>query len=167
MFLSSILSHLKPRSQELLLRSYLSICLIWFIARGKPHLNIEAFFNNTSSLKSLLDMPTVSRPCLENIPRASAKSANPWTSILEESIVHPDDHLPKLQRTLSHYAQVYGNLEPGHFKGSELKGAEKIDGTFFTRTANLTAMRLNSGSGKQGIRGVVSWWDRRGYFSAA
>lgn len=164
MFLPSVLVHLKTRSQELLLRSYISICLAWLITRGKPELNIEAFFSHPSSLKSLLDVPTVSRPSLPNVPPASAKSSNPWALVLEETIVHPDDHVPKLQRTLSHFAQAYGSLEPGHFKGAELKGADKIDGTLFTRAANLTAMRLNGGDAKQGFQGAVSWWDRRGFF---
>ncbi|KAF5347788.1 hypothetical protein D9756_010256 [Leucocoprinus leucothites] len=166
MFLPSLLVHLKPRSQELLLRSYVSMCLTWFIVRGKPQLNVEAFFAETSSLKSLLDAPTISRPRLPGVSAASAKSANPWTSVLEETIVHPDDHLPKLQRTLSHYAQVYGDREAGYFKDTELKGAEKIDGTLFTRSANLTALRLNSPAGKQQMPGgIVSWWDRRGFFA--
>ncbi|KAJ3561719.1 hypothetical protein NP233_g10022 [Leucocoprinus birnbaumii] len=164
MFLSSLLVNLKPRSQELLLRSYVSICLAWFIARGKPQLNIEAFFTEPSSLKALLDRPTISRPSLPKLPAESLKSSNPWVSILDETIVHPDDHIPKIQRTLAHYAQVYGNREPGYFKDVELKGAEKIDGTLFTRSATLTSMRLNQESGKQRFPGgIVSWWDRRGY----
>jgi hypothetical protein len=169
MFLATTLAHLKPRSQELLLRSYVSICFVWFIHRGKPELDIEAFFNNTSSLKPLLDAPIVpDRPCLANVPVASAKSSNPWTSVVEETIVHPEGHVSKLQRTLAHFAQVYGNIDLGHFKGLELKGAEKIDGTLFVRAASLTAVRLHNMGKNPGVHaGMASWWDRRGYASKA
>jgi hypothetical protein len=165
MFLPTLLVHLKPKSQELLLKSYISVCLSWFVSRGKPQLDIGAFFNNASSLKPLLDAPTITRPSHPKLSVASLKSPNSWSSILDETIVHPDDHIPKLQRTLSHYAQVYGCTEPGYFKGSELKGAEKIDGTLFVRAANLTAFRLNQGAAKAAFAGIVSWWDRRGYFA--
>lgn len=167
MFLSSILIHLKPRSQELLLRTYVSICLTWYIARGKPQLDIGAFFAS-DSCKSLLDVPVTVRPCLPGIPVQPTKPSNPWTSILEETIVHPDDHISKIQRTLLHFAQVYGGREAGYFEGAELKGAEKIDGTLFMRSANLTAMRLSNATGKERLPGDrVSWWDRRGFFTQA
>ncbi|KXN91318.1 Oxidoreductase AflY [Leucoagaricus sp. SymC.cos] len=168
MFLSSFLVHLKPKSQALLLRSYVSMCLAWFISRGKPQLDIEAFFAQSDSLKSLIEAPPVSRPSLPKIPAASARSSNPWTSVLEATMVHPDEHISKIQRTLMHYAQVYGNIEAGHFKGTELKGAEKIDGTLFVRAANLTAARLNDGVNKELLPGgAISWWDRRGFWPQA
>ncbi|KXN93156.1 hypothetical protein AN958_00080 [Leucoagaricus sp. SymC.cos] len=169
MFLSTFLLHLKPRSQELLLRSYVSICFAWLTTRGKYKLDIQAFFAKSDSLKSLVHTPTVSRPSLPNIPAASAASSNPWTSILEETIVHPDDHISKIQRTLAHYAQVYGNIETGHFKGTELKGAEEIDGTLFVRAANLTTARLNETGKNQAPvpGGAISWWDMEGFWPSA
>lgn len=164
MFLSSILIHLEPKSQELLLRTYVSICLTWYIARGKPQLDIEAFFAH-DSCKSLNGEPVTERP---GIPVQPSKPSNPWTLILEETIVHPDDHIPKIQRTLLHFAQVYGGREAGYFENTELKGAEKVDGTLFLRAANLTAMRLSNAPGKQRRSGdKVRWWDRRGYFTQA
>ncbi|KXN91317.1 Oxidoreductase AflY [Leucoagaricus sp. SymC.cos] len=161
MFLSSLLLHLKPRSQERLLRGYVSTCFAWLTTRGKPQLDIEAFFAKTDSLKSLIDASTVSRPSLPDVPAASTRSSNPWTSILEATIVHPDDHISKIQRTLAHYAQVYGNVVAGHFGSTELKGAEKIDGTLFVRAANLTAARLNDATKEKTpvTGGGVSWWD--------
>jgi len=86
--------------------------------------------------------------------------------ILEEIIVHPDDHISKIQRTLLHFAQVYGGREAGYFEGTELKGAEKIDGTLFMRSANLTAMKMSSATGKERLLGDrVDWWDRKGFFT--
>jgi len=159
MFLSSILVHLEPKSRELLLRTYLGVCLVWYLARGKPHLDIEAFFQDSSTLKSLTGPASLTGPS-HNIPAATAHSPNPWAQIVQQAIVHPDDHLPKLQRTLAHYAQVYGNREAGYFKDCELKGAEKIDGTLFVRAANLTAFRTNrKREGEQ-----ASYWDRRGFY---
>lgn len=165
MFLSSILIHLEPKFQEFLLRTYVSICLTWYIARGKPQLDIGAFFAH-DSCKSLNDGPVVVRPCLPGIPVQPTKPSNPWTLILEEIIVHPDDHISKIQRTLLHFAQVYGGREAGYFEGTELKGAEKIDGTLFMRSANLTAMKMSSATGKERLLGDrVDWWDRKGFFT--
>lgn len=83
-------------------------------------------------------------------------------------MVHPEGHVSKLQRTLWHFAQVYGSIEPGHFEGSELKDVEKVDGTLFVRAANLTAVRLHNVARNPGVRdGTVSWWDRRGYANKA
>jgi len=158
MFLSSIFVHLKPKSQELLLRTYLGVCFAWYLARGKPRLDIEAFFQDSTTLKSLTGPAPLTGPS-HDVPATTARSPNPWAQIIQQAIVHPDDHLPKLQRTLAHYAQIYGNHEAGHFQGCELKGAEKIDGTLFVRAANLTAFRMNAARGKLG-----SYWDRRGFY---
>ena len=58
--------------------------------------------------------------------------------------MHPNEHLPKLQRALAHYASVYGLAEKGHWKEkeTELEGAELLDGSLFVRVAGLTATAL-------------------------
>ncbi|KXN91291.1 Oxidoreductase AflY [Leucoagaricus sp. SymC.cos] len=161
-FLPSLFLHLNQRSKELLLHSYVSICLAWFIARGKPQLEIEAFFAS-DSLKFLVTDVPLPAPYHE-ISLPSEASPNPWVNIIQESIVHPDDHISKLQRTLLHYAQFYGRREAGYFKNTELKDAERIDGTLFVRAANLTSFRLRSTEDKNKYFGFVAWWDRRGHY---
>ncbi len=62
---------------------------------------------------------------------------NPWFAIIQQAAVHPDDHLCKIQRAFVHYATLYGARPRGEpdFSQTELKGAEKLDGTlFFTRS---------------------------------
>ncbi len=161
MFLSSIFVHLNPKSRELLLRTYLGVCFAWYLARGKPQFDITSFFQDPTTLKSLTGPVQPTGPS-NKVPAATANSPNPWTQIIQQAIVHPDDHLPKLQRTLAHYAQIYGNREAGYFKDCELKGAEKIDGTLFVRAANLTAFRMNQP--RKGEPG--SYWDRHGFYKS-
>ncbi len=164
MFLSSLLVHLKPRSRELLFRSYLGVCFIWYLGRGKPQLDIEAFFQDPTTLKSL-DSSAPVTALSHIIPAATASSPNPWGEIIQRTILHPDDHLAKLQRSLIHYAQVYGHREAGYFKDCELKGAEKIDGTLFVRAANLTTFRLGRFPKKLDSE-RPNYWDRRGWYKS-
>ncbi|EKM75588.1 hypothetical protein AGABI1DRAFT_116306 [Agaricus bisporus var. burnettii JB137-S8] len=166
LFLPSIAAHLTPTSQELLLRSYLAAVSGWFIARGKPNLDIQAFFANDKTLKSLFPTaPTHDGPSY-TLPDASKASPNPWTEIIQLTILHPDEHVHKLQRTLLQYAQTYGTREAGYFKDVELKGADKLDGSLFIRAANLSALRLNQPPVVANISGgpFDMYWDRRGFF---
>lgn len=89
-----------------------------------------------------------------------AITPNPWLPIIQTSIVHPDDHLPKLQRALSHFASLYGTRPAGlpDFAETELSGADKLDGTLFIRVAGLTAKRL--GRIRDGEMSLP-FWDRR------
>jgi hypothetical protein len=77
-------------------------------------------------------------------------------------LVHPDDHLCKIQRSLSEYASHFGNTPAGTFSGTELKDAELIDGTLFIRAAGLTAARL--GWVREGEPPLKGSWDTRGFF---
>lgn len=169
MFLPCIIARLKPKSQELLLKSFVVSCLGWYIWGGKPSLNIEAFFADTKTTKSLLSTPTSSQdsapPSHNGLPTSSSISPNPWTEIIHLTVLHPDDHVPKLQRTLLHYAQLYGIREAGCFeKDVELKGAERIDGSLFVRAANLTADRLNRSELCVMFVGKKDFWYRDGFY---
>lgn len=166
MFLPSLAAHLNTKSRELLLRSYIGVCFGWFIARGKPDINIEAFFQDNTTIKSLINTtPTHKGPSFV-LPVSTQSSPNPWTEVIQRTIVHPDDHVPKLQRTLLHYARAYGTREAGYFKETELKGADKLDGTLFVRAANLSAFRLNKDPVPMMTPAgqFLSFWDRHGFF---
>jgi hypothetical protein len=174
MFLAPLIAQLKPKSQELLLRTYISVCLGWFITRGKPTLNLSSFFSSPTSQKSLITTnPNTTNPIYTNspsnpLPDSSKNSPNPWTEIIHLTILHPDDHVPKLQRTLLQYGRLYGTRKAGHFKEDvvELKDADKIDGTLFVRAANLSAFRLNRGPlpAMIGRETFQSYWDRSGFY---
>ncbi|KAJ3501586.1 hypothetical protein NLJ89_g9273 [Agrocybe chaxingu] len=141
---------LKRSSQIRLLRAYFSISLTWYIARGRPALNIKAFFSNPTSPYSQF-----------------AITPNPWLQIIQSTLVHPDDHVGKLQRALAEYGALWGHVGKGYFKGTELKDAELIDGTLFIRTAGLNAGRV--GWVREGEPQLTesTAWDYRGLFPAA
>ena len=74
---------------------------------------------------------------------APAHTPNPWLPLVQSTLVHPDEHLCKLQRALLHYGEVFGGAPRGAFAGlAELEGAEVLDGSLFVRVAGLTADRL-------------------------
>lgn len=130
-FLPSILAHLTPQSQLLLLRSYFSVCIGWYVWRRRPAINIRHFYKSTEAASGSSDSP-------------QANTYNLWSPILGASMTHSDDHLPKLQRTLNHCSELFGDRKAGYFSNSELKGAELLDGSLFLRVAELTATRMES-----------------------
>ncbi|KAF9261894.1 hypothetical protein L218DRAFT_868820 [Marasmius fiardii PR-910] len=150
LFLPPLLSVLPPPFKHLLLRIYFSVSLVWWIARGKRSLDITRFFAG---------------PVPVNAPGKADNSEpmskiNPWFEIIQHSVNHTDDHIVKCQRALVHYATLHGSRKKGEpdFSGTELPGAENIDGTLFLRAALLTAQRV-----KRGDKDKESWyWDRNG-----
>ncbi|KIM43869.1 hypothetical protein M413DRAFT_443747 [Hebeloma cylindrosporum] len=127
-----------PMAKSLLLRAYFTRSLAYYISRGRPPLPVRSFF----SAPILTDFPDP-RPYPSDAvyPKPTSPLAftpNVWLKIIQSALVHPDDHLPKVQRTLAHYGTLYGNIPAGEFKGTELEGSEFIDGTLFVRTAALT-----------------------------
>jgi hypothetical protein len=72
---------------------------------------------------------------------------NPWLAIVESALHHPDEHLVKSIRALSHYAQAYGARGAGTLPFAQdterspnfvtqLDGADDVlDGTLFVRVA--------------------------------
>lgn len=164
-FLASYVPYLKPSSLEHLLRGYLLVSLGWWISRGRPALKIAEFYASTTSYPSPSGvLPSPHKDALQLTDPTKVITPNPWLSIIQTSIVHPDDHLPKLQRALAHYASLYGTREAGQsdFVGTELEGAEKLDGSLFIRVAGLTAERL--GRVREGQE--AGHWDRNGFYQA-
>ena len=103
-------------------------------------------------------MPTPAKETL-NPPNLNL-TPNPWLPIIQTTLVHPNEHLPKIQRALAHYAQVYGTVEAGTFADTELEGAELLDGSVFIRVAGETANKIGwmrEGEEKQE-------WDFVGFF---
>ncbi|KAI6106630.1 hypothetical protein EDD16DRAFT_1695428 [Pisolithus croceorrhizus] len=152
LFLPSLITSLTPGSQVLLLRAYLVVVLTWWVARGRPDLNIKSFMVSTSTrLTSPASKGNDSSVCPNEHP-------NPFLPIIQTSILHPDNHLAKLQRSFAHFSTVYGNRPAGYHKGTELEGAELLDGSLFVRAALLTANYMGS-------KEEPNSWSRGGFFS--
>ncbi|CAE6468158.1 unnamed protein product [Rhizoctonia solani] len=128
-FLSSILSLLSPKHKVDLMRAYFATSLVWFVAQGRPALDVQGFFQSTS-----VDPKPSPGP---ELVATKEPEGNPWYTILSHSIHHPDEHQIKAARALAHGAALYGTRPKGHFAHTELRGAEAIDGTLFVRTGGL------------------------------
>lgn len=136
-FLPSLAAFLSPSSQSALVRGHFSLLLAYWVSRGRPALPIEAFLDSVTTTPS----PPGSRPTPSIDVLSSKKNLalhqldNPWLNIIQSVLHHPDEHLVKTIRALQHYARIYGERQAGTFKGTGLKGAEKLDGTLFVRVA--------------------------------
>lgn len=135
-----LLNTLSSASAALLLRTYFVFSLVLYVARGRPPLSIAHFYGATTATPS----PPFSsplKPADETLPPSA--TPNPWLPILQTALVHPDEHLCKVQRALNHYAALLGGTPAGHFAAVEgLDGAERLDASLFVRVAGLTANRL-------------------------
>lgn len=149
LFLSSVSAHIPPASQEIFLRAYFGVSLVWWIGRERPGFDIPGFFANAS--------PNV----VKDLKKSAMASPNPWLALIGEALVAPDSHLPKALRSLLHFANAYGRRPAGSFANTELEGAEFIDGTLFVRTANLTHEKLRrEGEATNFVLG--HYWNRQG-----
>ncbi|KAG0700989.1 hypothetical protein DFH29DRAFT_1080332 [Suillus ampliporus] len=129
LFLPSLLSYLPQNSQVLLLRTYFASTVTWWILRGSPRLDIQGFLDATSSP-----------------PSSAGTVANPFLNLVQSAIMHPNDHMVKIQRAFAHFSSLYGARPKGYFKGTELEGAEALDGSLFLRAAGFTEEYMNQGA---------------------
>lgn len=170
----SFLATLRPASSINLLKAFFSSSLMWFIGRGRPAIDLAAFFEGTTHLvETPLNMPiSTSIPYSTELRTATqevsttASIANPWTPILESSITHPDEHLPKLQRALAHFASLYGHKSFGRDAiGISLPGVSThLDGSLFLRVAALSAIRMENDRKIDMNEVQGAQWDRMGLF---
>ncbi|KAF9467673.1 hypothetical protein BDZ94DRAFT_1248738 [Collybia nuda] len=161
-FLGSFMHHLTPMSQGVLLRGYFLASLAWWVSRGCADLDIKRFSKHTTTHPARSGpLPTPENSTLPFPSSPKAVTPNPWLPIIETSLVHPDEHLSKLQRALFHYSSLFGARPAGllDFQNTELSGAEVIDGSLFIRVAGLTAKRM--GRVREGEK--MGDWDRSGF----
>ncbi|KAI6002330.1 hypothetical protein F5J12DRAFT_842650 [Pisolithus orientalis] len=85
--------------------------------------------------------------------------SNPFLPIIQSTIVHPDDHLPKIQRAFAHYSTLLGAKPAGYHKDTELEDAELLDGSLFVRAAVLTDRYMDSKKGE-----TIFFWHMSGFF---
>ena len=163
LFLPSIIAVLTPRSQRTLLRAFLAYAIAWWVERARPEINIKLFYEKTTAFPAppkLAKRDTEGWFAPEGVP---AGCANPWLNILDTALVHPNEHLPKIIRSLAYFAERYGHRPRGYFANSGLDGAEELDGTVFVRIAGLTLDRVQwAGEGPP-----FRHWDRHGFFEGA
>lgn len=165
-FLPSIVSYLNPVSQNALLRAYLVTSLLWWVIAGRPGFDISGYYSSTNAHPLPPDGATSNlTPDDSTLPSPTSPHAltpNPWLPLIQSTLVHPGEHLCKIQRALAHFATLYGSRVPGQadFVNTELEGAEKLDGTLFIRAAGETANRL--GWMREGEK--QGKWDRDGFY---
>lgn len=179
LFVPSLTSYLPPASAAFFLRTYFLTSLVIYIMRGRPDLPLAEFFANTPTLLS----PPGSHPtpstdvCNRPIDLPAQRDnwlaakgheilfPNPWLPIMQSTLVHPDDHLCKINRALWHFGSVFGTTPAGtfaHLKG-DLGDAEVLDGSLFVRAAILTMNRL--GWVREGE--AQKFWDHPGFLNFA
>lgn len=142
LFLPSFAAHLQPSSLSQLLHSYFASALTVWVARGRPAPQVTYFYGHTQpSFHAPGPAPT---PGPDVLAPEDANSPNPWMQVMQSTLVHPNEHLPKAIRSLSHFAHLLGTKPTGTWadKSSKLEGAEKLDGTLFVRIASLTMDHL-------------------------
>ncbi|KAK7060918.1 hypothetical protein VNI00_000651 [Paramarasmius palmivorus] len=166
-FAPSLVTYLSPINQVRLLKGFFGACLSWYVSIGKPRLDLRPLFGDEElgHPRPPEEEEVKKRAHRHTLPRP--ENPNPWTWILREAIVNPDDHVPKCQRALAHYANLYGAREKASFslkadaEQSGIKGIEELDGTLFLRAAALTQQRL--GRDREEVPKLQIYWDRRGY----
>ncbi|KAL4062790.1 hypothetical protein V8B97DRAFT_2012212 [Scleroderma yunnanense] len=160
LFLPSLCAHVTHRSQTLLLRAHFLTSITWWVVRGRPGFPLKDFtstplppIQNSPSSKYPTTLPgnqpTVSADALPSVDSPYALVPNPWYPILENALVHPNEHLCKVQRALAHFGTLYSHREAGFVMESLRKDGVDVDpnyayldGSVFLRVAWLTSAAL-------------------------
>ncbi|KAG9308622.1 hypothetical protein JVU11DRAFT_11730 [Chiua virens] len=159
LFIPTICAYLSRESQRKLLRAHFLTSITWWVVRGRPSFALKDFTSrplppvlNAPSSKYSNTLPgTLPTPaaCALSSTSPYASNANPWYAILADALVHPNEHLCKVQRALAHFNLLYGHREAGFVLESLSKDGVDVnpeygylDGSVFLRTAWLTAAAL-------------------------
>lgn len=157
LFLPSVLANIpKSSSRRLLLLTYFTMSLTYYVSRGRPTLDLRGFYNATEHLlhkapgQGILPAPGT----LPNPSSDLAQTPNTWLRLIQSAVVHPNEHLCKAQRALAHYSSLYGKRRKGwttslssthsvaRDSAEDEVGLAELDGTLFLRVAMLTQNRL-------------------------
>lgn len=162
-------------SRLLLVRAYVSVALVWFVQR--PITTMEAFTAAIPKLYAATDaLLSPPAPAHAYAPGAAPKrdfwssewmrtmpvGARSWPRLFASAASHPNEHLPKLVRSLGAADALYGRRPQGTYAGA-LKGSEVLDGTLFLRVALLSMERCGWAMDDT----PKPQWDRDGYWLAA
>ena len=93
LFLEIFIRSLKKQENQLkFLRAKFAVDLLWYVAYGRPKLNLNYLLNEYQPSKE------------HSYPDAQ----NPWLPLVDKCLTHPDEHLPKTIRALI-YAEKFDN----------------------------------------------------------
>ncbi|KAG1860779.1 hypothetical protein F4604DRAFT_1126059 [Suillus subluteus] len=158
LFIPSLIASLSPRAQVLFLRVYFASAIASWISRGRPCFNFKRFFKSTSPVPNTPNNLAV--PPADSALTQDAQPPNPFLPLIQSSITHPDDHHTKIQRAFAHFSTIYGPRPKGYFAGTELDGADELDGSLFLRAAVLTADHMGwVGKGEE-----AKEWSSEGFY---
>ena len=182
LFIPSICAYLSHASQTKLFRAHFLTSITWWLVRGRPGFALKEFTSQplpplpkapSSKYSNTLpgSQPTPSACALPFPTSPYAVNANPWYSIFADAVVHPNEHLCKVQRALAHFNVLYGHREAGFVLESLSKDAVDIDpeyayldGSVFLRAAWLTGAALGWVTHGEDNTGV---WDYQEFQRAA
>ena len=145
LFLPSICAYFPPHVTQILLRSYFSVCLATWVAQGRPSVEITPdFISRTDAFPQEPIGVRIIKPAKDTLTPGTI-TPNPWLAITQSALMHPDDHVCKVQRSLGHWSRMFGGRPKGYWAKStpktvavQLKGVELLDGTLFVRVAGMT-----------------------------
>lgn len=145
LFLPSICAYFPPHITQIFLRSYFSICLATWVGKGRPSVEItQKFISNTDTFPQEPIGDRAMKPAKGTLTPETV-TPNPWLAIIQSALMHPDDHVCKVQRALGHWSGMFGGRPRGYWAKSspkegaaQLKGVELLDGTLFVRVAGMT-----------------------------
>ncbi|KAJ3566538.1 hypothetical protein NP233_g6942 [Leucocoprinus birnbaumii] len=150
-FLNPVFSLLKgSRSKVAFIRSYIPVMIFVMIAMGRPLIRADLVQTWTETPRpagwdKVLGINKDKDSGVGNMNKD--EDYNPWPSLIQGAIHHPDMHLAKAMRSLILASQKYGTTRPGEVIGAfrpgkaereeTFKGTSQIDGTLFVRAAGV------------------------------
>jgi hypothetical protein len=145
LFLPSISAYFPPHVIQIFLRSYFSVCLAVWVGQGRPSVEITPdFVSKTDPSPQEPIGDRVMEPAKDTLTPETV-TPNPWLAIIQSALMHPDDHVCKVQRALGHWSRMFGGRPQGYWARPsqkegvvQLKGVELLDGTLFARVAGMT-----------------------------
>jgi hypothetical protein len=142
LFLPSLAAYLPTYVIQILLRTYFSAALTTWVSRGRPTIVISKEFMNTVSASP--QEPGASINPVKDTLTPKIVTPNPWFASTQSVLQHPSEHLCKIQRSLIHWAVLFGERSAGYWENGKenIDGIELLDGSLFVRAAGLTVDAL-------------------------
>lgn len=158
LFLPIAISQLvSTESKERVLRTFLHFALAAFVDQGRPQIDIGELYNRNFPRPQLVSDEGIRY----NISPGLQTDSMTWQSLIQVANLHYDQHLCKIQRSLFHFATLYGNKRKGNkeFIETGLEGAERLDGGIFLQAALLVNARMTRdlGEGKKPFYDLVTF----------
>ncbi|TFK19240.1 hypothetical protein FA15DRAFT_674620 [Coprinopsis marcescibilis] len=126
-FIPSIAASISPIARARFLHSYMVVALAMYVFRGCPPLDI-ANFQKLKDIPPSGPQPHPSKGTLPSPDSYEAVNADPWLSLLQNTIVHPDEHLTKIQRSLSNWASQFGTRMFRSAPANKAMGVRVVEG---------------------------------------